>query len=289
VGTFQRLLLAIRRHPRWSWVGLAVFAAAVTFPHESVQYVVNLIANRFTHKRVYQGSAAIALFEVALLTFIVVKRLIGQAERRRLGAFWILTVLLIWGTWRVFTANNVELVHYPQYFPEGIALAALTLSPAESLAWVALFGGLDECFQYWHLMGDKLVPFDFNDIYMDLLGGAAGVLFALAFLRCEMRQPDSGSTRSIFSRPGIIAILSVAAMGIVLWALGMMQLYEDNTKPHHWFALSRGTSPAFWVVVRANGPHAYHTLSPIEGPILILATIALFGTLDRRLLISAPS
>ncbi len=289
MGIFQRLLMAIHRHPRWSWAGLAAYAAAVTFPHENVQYVVNLIAIRFTHKRLYQGSAAIALFEAALLTVILVRSLATQPERRRLGAFWILTGVLIFGTWRAFTANNVELVHYPQYFPEGVVLAALTLSPAESLTWVTLFGGLDECFQYWHLMGDKLVPFDFNDVYMDLLGGAAGVLFAMAFLHCKARPAGSWSAGSVFSRPGMVTILGVVATGIVLWSFGLMQLYADKTKPHYWFALSRIKSPAFWVVVRANGPHPYHTISPIEGPILILATIALYGTLDRRLQISAPS
>ena len=138
MGIIQRLLGAIRRHPGVSWAALGVYAAAVTFPHQNVQYVVNLIALRFSHKRLYQGSAAIALFEVALLSFLVVRRLAGQAERRTLGAYWILTIGLIFGTWRVFTANNVELVHYPQYFPEGFVLAALTLSAAESLAWVAM-------------------------------------------------------------------------------------------------------------------------------------------------------
>ncbi len=286
MGAFERLLLAIREHLRWSWAALAAYAAAVTFPHENVQYLVNLIAIRFTHKRLYQGSAVIALFEAALLTFIVIRRLGKQAERGRAGAFWILTLGLIFGTWRVFTANNVELVHYPQYFPEGVALAALTLSPAEALAWVTILGGLDECYQYWHLMGDKLVPFDFNDIYMDLLGGAAGVLFAMAFLRCKSRPAGSWSIKKMFWRPGIVAILGVTSTGLALWCFGLMQLYHDKTKPHYWFALSRMKSPAFWVVVGANGPHAYHTLSPVEGPILILATIALYGMLDRRLEIS---
>ena len=147
-------------------------------------------------------------------------------------------------------------------------------------------GGLDECFQYWHLMGDKQVPFDFNDIYMDLLGGAAGVLFGLAFLRCKRRPQAS---RSFLSRPGVVTLAGVTATGAALWGLGLMQLYENVSKPGHWFALSRMKPTAYWVIVRANGPHAYHTLSPIEGPILILATMAIYAALDRFLLISGPS
>ncbi len=287
VHVLQKMLAAIHRHPRWSWAGLAIYAAAVTFPHENVQYVVNEIAIRITHKRLYQASAVIALLEIGLLTLILFRRLAGQPERRRLAVFWILTMVLIWGTWRSFTANNVELVHYPQYFPEGMALVALTLSPAESLSWIALLGGLDECFQYWHLMGSKPVPFDFNDVYMDLLGGAAGVIFAMAFLNFKARDAESRSLKGIFSRPGVAAILGVIIAGIVLWSFGRMQLYTDPANPHAWFALSRARSPAFWFINPINGPQKYHTLSPIEGPILILATIALYAILDRRLRISA--
>lgn len=281
MGIFERLLRAIHRHPYWAWIFLIAYAAAATFPHEYVQYLVNLIAIRYTHKRLYQGAGLIGIFLGGLVTCIVIARLARQAQRRWIAIFWTLTGVLIWGTWRALTANNVELVHYPQYFLEGIALLAITLSPAESLAWIALFGGLDECFQYWHLMGDKLVPFDFNDVYMDLLGGAAGILFAMAFLGCKRRLGGF----SYFRKPGILAILGVTVTGIALWALGLMQLYQDQAKPY-WFALSRLKDPAYWVVVRANGPHLYHTLTPIEGPILILATIALYGILDRRLQIS---
>ena len=82
-------------------------------------------------------------------------------------------------------------------------------------------------------------------------------------------------------------ILAVTAVGILLWSLGLMQLFEDKSHPHHWFALSRFTSPAFWFQVPLNGPNKYHTLSPVEGPILILATIGLYAWIDRRVRISA--
>jgi hypothetical protein len=278
--TFREFLLAIHRRPRWGWIGLVLYAAAVTFPHEQVQYIVNEIANWMSHKRLYQLSAAILLLQGALLTFFVSKRIAGQPARRMLATFWILTIALIWCTWRFFTANNVELVHYPQYVPEGMALLALTLSPAESLAWIALFGGLDECFQYWDLMGAKKVPFDFNDVYMDLLGGAAGVVLAMVILRCD-RRTIKASWKNILLRPGVVMILSLVAIGIVLWSCGLMVLYDD-ANAGHWFALSRVRMPTFWFQVIANGPNKYHTLSPIEGPILILATIALYATLDRR-------
>ena len=266
---------------------MTAYAAAVTFPHENVQWLVNQIAIRITHRHLYQVSAAITVAGAAWLTWILVRRLKTQTAQSTVAVFWVVTLALIGCTWRLLTANNVELVHYPQYIPEGMALLALTFSPAESMAWIALFGGLDECFQYWALSHGRPVPFDFNDVYMDLLGGAAGVLLAMAFLRCDARGHASRNASPIWKRPGVIAILAVTAVGILLWSLGLMLLFEDRTNPHYWFALSRFHAPAFWFQVYANGPNQYHTLSPVEGPILILGTIGLYAWIDRRVKISA--
>lgn len=276
----SRLLKAIHSHPRWGWIGLLAYAAAVTFPHQSVQWLVNEFAIRYGHPRLYQVSAEITVVEALIVMGIVVYRLRRQEARAPLAVFWIVTLSLILLTWRVFTANNTELVHYPQYIPEGMALMALTLSPAESIAWVVIFGGLDECYQYAVLSWWRPAPYDFNDVYMDLLGGAAGVLLAIAFLRCT-RRDGARSGPPLWKRPGIAALLATAATGIVLWASGFMLLFENKVDTRHWFSLSRFHAPAFWFQVVTNGPNKYHTLSPVEGPILILATLALYALLDR--------
>ena len=281
----MRAILAwIHDHPRISWVALLVYAALVTFPHENVQYVVNLFCIRYTHRRVYQASAAIAILELLILTPILWRAVSRQPARRTLAIAWVLTIALIWSTWRVFTANNTELVHFPQYVPEGMALLALTLSPAESIAWATFFGGLDECFQYWHLMASRPVGYDFNDIYMDLAGGAAGVILAMAFLSCE---PSRGTSwKKILNRPGIRLIFALIAVSILLWSTGAMLLYA-NSSTHYWFALSRDKPPEYWYINPLFGPHKFHELSPIEGPVLILATLAVYALLDRRLEIRA--
>lgn len=282
----QRLLVWIHSHPRWSWAGLLAYAAAVTFPHEFVQYLVNLLCIRYTHLRVYQGSAAIAIVELLIFTPILWRGIARQPARRILAISSVLTIALIWGIWRAFTANNTELVHFPQYLPEGMALLALTLSPVESIAWVTLFAGLDEGFQYWYLMAGRPVYFDFNDIYMDLAGGAAGVVLAMAFLYCAPSRDVPW--KKIFQRPGIIVILGLVALGIVLASTGAMGIYAAPGA-HYWFELSRHKPPQYWYVNPLFGPHKYHELSPIEGPVLILVTLAVYALLDRRVSVSAKS
>jgi hypothetical protein len=275
----QEILESLHRRPRWAWIGWIVYAAAVTFPHEQVQRLVEKIADRLTRPGLYRVSATIAISLAVVLTVVLWRRLrerLAVSERRRIAGFWCLTLALIWVTWRIFTANNTELVHYPQYFPEGAALLAMTLSPVESLSWIALAAGLDEGYQYWVLYPHRVSALDYNDIYMDLLGGAAGVLFAMAFLKCQPRNQPA----RIWKRPGVLALASVVAMGLVLWSTGKMALHQDDPHPH-WFALSRQRTP-FFSVVPALGPHHIHELTPVEGTLLILLTIGIYAALDRR-------
>jgi hypothetical protein len=276
-----RALFAIHSHPRLSWILFLAYAAAVTFPHENVQWFVNEIAIRITHPNLYRLSAAIALALGALCTGLLLHGARRQPQKRLAIGLWLLTIALIGGAWGSLTANNVELVHYPQYFPEGIALAALTLSPMEALSWIVVFGGLDESYQYFVLSKGHPTLLDFNDIYMDLLGGAAGIVFAMAFLHC-VRDPKARRWMSDRKRPGAIVIASLLAIGIVLWALGLMLVVEDKTNPHYWFALGRFRAPSFWAHIVANGPNHYHTLTPVEGVVLILSTIGLYVALTRK-------
>jgi hypothetical protein len=291
-GYLRRFLTTVQSHKAWGWTGLCVYAAAVSFPHQQVQDVVGHLAERITLRRLYQASVALALIEGAALMalfLVCVRHLQGKYERRWLTAYWLLSFALMVGTWRLFTANNTELVHYPQYFPEGVALMALTVSAADSLAWITLFACLDEGFQYVFLMRGRAAPFDFNDVYMDLAGAAAGIVFAMAVLGCERSIVDRGWAKRILTKPGIMLNLAIVVSGIALWASGKMVLYEAPGSSGHWFSLSRLSTPTFWYFSPVIlGPHHFHELSPVEAPILIFSTIALFALLDRNLRIAPP-
>ncbi len=278
-----------------AWAGLLVYACAVTFPHQPVQDLVGQLVIKISRNRVYQLSVALALIEAVVFTWIFIRSLSRQTERRWLASYWILCFLLMLGTWRVFMANNTELVHFPQYFPEGMALLALTLSPVESLAWIALFGGLDETYQYIYLTKGRPAPLDLNDIYMDVIGGAAGIIFAMACLRCESRNRSRESWpeswKRILMKPGVLVIFGLLLATVALWGAGAVVLYEPLGVPNpHWFALSHQQIEAFWYFNdKVLGPHHFHELESIEGALLILATIACFVPLERKLRISPKS
>jgi hypothetical protein len=285
----SRFLAGMHTHKVWAWIGLLVYACAVTFPHQPVQNVVGELVVKISRDRVYQLSVTLAFIEAAVFIGLFVRALSRRTERPWLAAYWILSFLLMIGTWRVFMANNTELVHFPQYFPEGMALLALTLSPVESLAWIALFGGLDETYQYIYLLNGRPAPLDLNDMYMDVVGGAVGIIFAMACLQYVSRTGSGeswGQTgKRILSRPGVQVIFGILLTAAVLLWSGVMVFYEPFGVPHpHWFALSHQQIESFWYVNdKVLGPHHFHEMTAIEGVLLILVTIALFIPLERKL------
>ncbi len=269
------------RHRFWFWPVLAIYAVAVTLPHAKVQWLVNEFAIRYGHPALYRLSAAIVVALGLAFTALAMRALRGQPQAGLVAGLWFLTMLLITGAWAGLMGNNVELVHYPQYFPEGVVLGALTLSPVDAIAWVVFFGGIDEAYQFWVLPRSRVSLYDFNDIYMDLLGGAAGVVWALAFLRAA-RRGKPASFLELWKRPGPVLIASFAAAGGLLCSLGLVLVVENRADKRHWFALGDFQAPSFWAHVLENGPKHYHTLTPLEGVILIFGTIALYGALTRR-------
>jgi hypothetical protein len=253
----------------------------VTFPHTVVQFYANEYAIHNGHAALYRLATLFVLTVAAVFSALVFPHVVRQPQSKLVLSLWCLTLLLIVGSWSAFTGNNTELVHYPQYFPEGVLLMALTLSPVDALTWVVVFGGLDEAYQFWCLPRSRVSLYDFNDIFMDLLGGAAGVVFAIGFLQATRRQ-KSDMRLDLRRQPGLMAIGTLISLGVILWALGLMLLVNDKSNHHYWFALGDFRAPSFWAHVLENGPKHYHTLTPIEGCVLILMTIGIYAWLTRK-------
>lgn len=266
---------------------MVAYSALVTLPHQPVQDFVAWLVTELGRANVYRIAAALGLLIGAALTGQLAA-VLKKTEHGRFGLvakLWLLTFVLILGTWAILTANNTELVHYPQYLPTGLLVMVLTGSPIETLAWVTLFAGIDEGFQYAYLHAGWGVPFDFNDIYMDLLGGALGMLLAAVILGPKVQSPGQASRewlQNLFRRPGVLVQLSIVIISLILLATGHLALYDEHSDPRHWFVMSRKIPDSFWFFDETWGPRTIHTLSPIEGPILIALTIAAYAVLERR-------
>jgi hypothetical protein len=287
--SLDKLLLQLREKPTLGWLLVLAYSTLVTLPHQPVQDFVAWLVKELGRANVYRIAATVGLLIGAALTWLLVavlrKKKAGDSAFGLVAKLWLLTFVLIVGTWAILTVNNTELVHYPQYFPTGFLVLVLTGSPIETLAWVTLFAGFDEGFQYAHLHAGWGVPFDFNDIYMDLLGGALGMLMAAVILGPKRQSPSQAGRswlQNLFRRPGVLVQLGIVIASLILLASGHMALYDEHSDPRHWFVMSRKIPTSFWFFDETWGPRTIHTLSPIEGPLLIVLTIAVYAVLERR-------
>jgi hypothetical protein len=284
----DELLLRLRQRPKLGWLLAVAYSTLVTLPHQPVQDFVAWLVTELGRSNVYRIATTVGLLIGAVLTWQLAAILKKKTEHGRFGLIaklWLLTFVLILGTWALLTVNNTEFVHYPQYLPTGLLVMALTGSPIETLAWVTLFAGIDEGFQYAYLHAGWGVPFDFNDIYMDLLGGAMGILLAAVILGPKTRSPSQASRdwlQNLFRRPGVLVQLSIVIISLLLLATGHLALYDEHGDPRHWFVMSRKIPKSFWLFDETWGPRTIHNVSPIEGPILIVLTIAGCAVLERQ-------
>lgn len=257
---------------------LLLYTPAVILPHESVQTLLARWIPLLGHDRFYALAAVTGAAWLASLTAVLWRRLPTHAARDALAAGWLLTVLLMLGAWQLLSVNNSELIHFPQYAISGFLLMLLTRHGTDTLCWVTMAGTLDEAYQYATLHPGWGIPFDFNDVYLDLLGGAAGCLLAAAFLRA---LPPSRPARPWLRRPGILLLSTTVLAGLALMPAGKLVFYADEGRGH-WIALSRLRPGGFWFFDATWGPRRIHTLEPWEGPLLIAATLAAYSFLDRR-------
>lgn len=271
-------LAIFRSHPAATIILVLLYSIAVTLPHQPVQdWLVSNMLLPLGSKTFYLLMAGLAFSALCAAALLVTRRMPNHPARLAVRNFSILTLILILIAWRFLSVNNSELVHFPQYAITGFVLMALTLSVTESLSWVILLGGIDEAHQYAIIRPTWGIPYDFNDVTLDFLGGVIGVLLCLLWLKAIPRPK-----KSWLVGPGTILLGLTVAAGVLLLLTNHALLYQDVQRSDYLFAISRLPPKGFWFFDATWGPRTIHALTPIEGPLLLLGLLYLYSRLDRR-------
>ena len=271
-------LAIFRSHPAVTVILVLLYSIAVTLPHQPVQdWLVNNLLRPLGSQTFYTLMAALGFIALTTAALLVTGRMPNHPARVGIRDFSILTLVLVLIAWRLLSVNNAEIVHFPQYAITGFALMALTLSVTESLSWVILLAGIDEAHQYAVLHPTWGIPYDFNDVTLDFLGGAIGVLLCLLWLRAVPRPSKSWRVG-----PGTTLLGLTVAVGALLLLTNHALLYQDAQRSDYLFAISRMPPKGFWFFDPTWGPRSIHPLTPIEGPVLLLGLLYIYSRLDRR-------
>jgi hypothetical protein len=201
------------RSRRAAWLIAAALTLANPLLHKAVSDVFDWARARWGFT-LYDRTALIAIPVLSVLA--VLPFLAGQRRLlvRALPSLLALTAMTV-AAQHWLLVVNIELIHFPQFALLAVALLAAGLSgPSAYLASTAA-GVLDETYQ--HLVVYAGVPdtyFDVNDIVLNAIGAAWGVvLFADVFRRTSAgREGSSPSARD--SRSGA---LEAATVGLGRW------------------------------------------------------------------------
>lgn len=135
------------------------------------------------------------------LLFYIARQLRRSPRPWLTGGYWLfwLAVVAIYDHYLTFAI--VESVHYPQYAMLAWLLAR-SLDPQRTrwyvgrvLFWATLMGAGDELLQYLWITSSYSDYLDFNDILMNLLSAAAGVLLYYGAAPAPRRDSASSSLR----------------------------------------------------------------------------------------------
>lgn len=205
------------------------------------------------------------------LCFYLIKQKTGRLIT---VSYLILTIsLMILAYFTIFVLAT-ELVHFPQYAIMAILLFPLSWRYFDTLFWATLLGALDEAYQYFYLAPDRTDYYDLNDVVINFLGAALG----LVFIRSFSEKLPSPEVSSKLSTPIIITVLALFVFGAIAIISGWIAVYPSTSIDESVTLLVKKIPESFW----SDFHHIqYHVILPGEGLFLLILLFILYSGLGK--------
>ncbi len=260
---------------------MLVYFVLNVFAHGLVQQFAKWIQDQLTVSRTNTLVTIIALATLPLFIALVFFRL-RSAPHKVLKVFYCaVTAGLVVGSYTTMFMINMESVHFPQYALLAILVFAIMPRFGETILLVTVLGAIDEGYQYWVLDRDADLYLDFNDMVLNLVGAAIGVMLLALLIRSNptAQRSSTYSPARFFKSPAFITAAGVAGVTLLLCLLGEIALYPESAA---WIVLRRiGPPGAFWIT--SYWGKTCHVLMPSEGVFMIASIMAFYVFLDFRL------
>ena len=258
------------------WLNLffvLAFFLLVVLPHEQVGLLIAEAFKKHSRDTYNFVILVVGILGLAIYSVPVVKN-IFKGKHKSLKLFYlIVTLLLIILSINTLMVVNVEIIHFVQYALMAILLFPLIGNYGETLFWTTFLGAIDEAYQYFYLSPERTDYYDFNDVIINLLGGALGLIL----LRCLDIGIHNPFRKIHIGRP-LMAIGALLVIISVLWATGILGFYpQDQHAPL--FLLVRVPATDFWSVVHPQV--TYHVVRPLEGVIAIAVLLVFYSNLGK--------
>lgn len=260
----EKLFLWLKVHTVWN-VGLVITVYLFgVFAHLELSRPFNWMASVTSLATLNVIMQTIALVIMVVLFYQLFQALRLHLQRSMAGVYALITLALFLAAYFILMPYKSEFMHFPQY-----ALLTLLLIPLHKHIFSAfilgvLLGFFDEGYQF--IAFHKLY-FDFNDIILNIIGCALGLMMAFIFWPVE---PSWKSRSSIFLWfwYGLLGVL------FLLFLSGTIHFFVDQG-PWHWHRnIAAAFSFDFWVISSDLPP--WHVVTPYEGIFLLALLPALY-------------
>jgi hypothetical protein len=254
--------------------------------HKPVAKLSLRIESQVTYASYNRGWGLFAIIALTLVLTAVLIRILKHEDRVFNLFFLVSTFGLIGITHWAVLAVNLEYIHVMQFSLLVFPLLAITRRFGETVFWIGLLGAVDELYQYYVVWWPHQSYYDFNDVILDIAGGAFMVFVIYLWLKKDTLFPQGFLPKIRWLRsPSVFAAGGILVFALLAQATGLLSYYpESERSPDSQAAilLSRDPkAPRFWSVFEKG--KTYHIVGAGEWMILLLLGTGLYSVLDWRL------
>lgn len=210
---------------------------------------------------------------VVVIPFILYLKQQQEGRLRTIGYLMFTISLMLLAYFTIFVLAT-ELVHFPQYALMAILLFPLSWRFTDTLFWSTLLGALDEAYQYFYIAPQRTDYYDFNDVIINFLGAAFGLVFIRTISSRLPAPPARDWQRSpiVWTLTALLILLTAAVFS------GRLAIYPDQLLLDTGWLLVKEVPESFW----SDFHHIrYHVILPEEGISLLILLFIIYSGLGK--------
>jgi len=252
-----------------------VYYLLVVLPHEEVgQFLAKNLdepLGRIRYNQLVLFFGIVGAIAYLILNGIGIKKY--PKRRKSVSLYLVFTFTFIFIAFKFLMVVNVEMIHLVQYGLLTLLLFPLFYNFGNALFFAIVLGALDEAYQYWVLTPLSTDYYDFNDVIINLLGAALGLIL-LYSNGLQTKQEINHR----FQSPTIFATVFISLLFIILYILGIFRIFPDNLEIQAPLLLVRKVQSSFWTI--AEPDIKFHAIRPFFGLILGIILYHFYRGLD---------
>ncbi len=277
-----KILTHLSNNKLFNIVIVFLFFLLVSLPHEFVGVNIAALFKGVPRSQYDLTILVIGMMILGGFTFALVRQARLLKEPKYPIFYFLFCLLMMIVSLNILIIVNIEIIHFIQYAVMAILLFPLCKNFLSTLALVTLLGAIDEAYQYYFLSPERTNYYDFNDVILNLLGGAMGLIF-LRFHRdiATLIYPDR---QSIHKKTWIKYFVFICTGFLLIWQkVPFQKLLDTLGLPFDWAEygarLIRKPTTGFWTEIPPK--IIYHVVQPIEGVLIVSLLLLTFSFLYK--------